>query len=78
MKNKIVKLNSQMEIKNKGLKALKKALGPAGTARFIQQYEKGSGDYSKEKYQHSGLTLEDIDRILTNGTATVKRTASVG
>jgi len=69
MKNKIVNLNSQGEIKHKGLDALKKALGPAGAARFIQQYEKGNGDYTKEKYRSAGLTLAEIDRLLRRTTA---------
>jgi hypothetical protein len=32
--------------------------------RFIQQYENGRGDYTKEKYQQPDLTVEEIDSIL--------------
>ncbi len=32
-----------------GLKALERELGPVGMARFLQQYELGKGDYTKER-----------------------------
>ena len=32
-----------------GLEALTKALGPVGMARFLQQFETGMGDYTKER-----------------------------
>ena len=31
--------------------ALKNALGIVGAARFLQQYDTGYGDYTKEKYE---------------------------
>ena len=34
-----------------GLEALTKALGPVGMARFLQQFETGMGDYTKERAQ---------------------------
>jgi len=40
-----------------GLEALAKALGPVGMARFLQQFETGMGDYTKERAQW----LEDLD-----------------
>ncbi len=40
-----------------GLEALTKALGPVGMARFLQQFETGMGDYTKERAQW----LEDLD-----------------
>ena len=39
------------EIRNIGLEALSKALGPVDTIRFLQQFETGSGDYSVERHQ---------------------------
>jgi hypothetical protein len=47
-----------------GLQALKDALGPVGMVKFIQQYENGYGDYTKEKYEQSDLAIEEIDRLL--------------
>jgi hypothetical protein len=32
-----------------GLEALCKSLGPLGMVRFLQQYETGAGDYTKER-----------------------------
>ncbi len=40
-----------------GVEALSKSLGPLGMVRFLQQYETGTGDYSKER----DSWLKDID-----------------
>ncbi|MDR0610340.1 MAG: hypothetical protein LBG58_09545 [Planctomycetaceae bacterium] len=47
-----INVNNLVEIKRRGLQALKEALGPVGMVRFIQQYENGNGDYTKEKYRN--------------------------
>jgi hypothetical protein len=39
------------------LEALAKALGPVGMVRFLQQFESGLGDYTKERE----LWLKDMD-----------------
>lgn len=44
-----VNLNNPMEIRRIGMEALRKVLGPAGMIKFMQQYDKGYGDYTKEK-----------------------------
>ncbi len=44
-------------IRKLGLEALAKALGPVGMVRFLQQFESGIGDYSKERKQW----LKDMD-----------------
>ena len=36
-------------IREKGLDALVKALGPIDMARFLQQFELGSGDYTRDR-----------------------------
>ena len=44
-----------------GLEALTKALGPVGMARFLQQFETGMGDYTKERAQGlKGINVETI------------------
>lgn len=48
---------SPSSIRKLGLKALAKSLGPVGMARFIQQFEAGSGDYAKERVKW----LKDMD-----------------
>jgi hypothetical protein len=35
------------EIRSLGFEALLRELGPAGTIRFLQQYETGRGDYTR-------------------------------
>ncbi len=47
------------QIRNAGLDALMKALGPVGMVRFLQQFETGKGNYSTER--HTWLTDENID-----------------
>lgn len=37
------------EIRSLGFEALLRELGPAGAIRFIQQYETGQGDYTRDR-----------------------------
>jgi hypothetical protein len=64
--NATIDVNNLSEIRKTGLQALREALGPVGMVRFIQQYENGYGDYTKEKYQQPNLTVEEIDNVLKN------------
>jgi len=57
-------LNNMAEIRTIGLKALLEALGPVGMARFMQQYDAGYGDYTKEKYDIPDMSMEEIDSSL--------------
>lgn len=43
-----------MQIRAAGLAALMRELGPTGMVRFLQQYETGSGDYSRERHEWLG------------------------
>lgn len=62
---KTVDINNPIEIRTIGLNALKEALGYVGMVRFIQQYDRGYGDYTKEKQNRQDeLSLDDIDDIL--------------
>ena len=45
------------ELRRAGIDALVRALGPVGTARFLQQFDSGYGDYTADR-----------DRILGNPT----------
>ncbi|MBM4037713.1 MAG: hypothetical protein FJ290_04290 [Planctomycetes bacterium] len=49
------------QIRRKGLCALHRELGPVGMVRFLQQFETGSGDYTKER--HAWLGDPDV-RVL--------------
>jgi len=57
-----IKRMSLEEIRLKGNAALFDALGPVGMIRYLQQYEKGAGDYSIQR--HALLDDLDLDTLL--------------
>ena len=57
---KTININNLVQIRNIGLNALKNALGVVGATRFLQQYDTGYGDYTKEKYD---MPEEDANSI---------------
>ena len=59
-----VNLSNPIEIRNVGIKALQEALGPVGMVKFMQQYDMGYGDYTKEKQEQSDISLDEIDMLL--------------
>ncbi len=60
---------SLQEIRTIGFDALLRELGPAGAIRFIQQYEMGQGDYSKDRHQWlDQYSVSDIVSQLKNET----------
>jgi len=48
------------EIRKIGIEALAKALGPIGMVRFIQSFDLGSGDYTKERLQWLDQSIDEI------------------
>ena len=51
------------EIKTIGWRALVKELGYSSATKFILLYEKGEGDYTKERKElFKNITIEDIVR----------------
>jgi hypothetical protein len=48
------------EVRKEGIQALTKTLGPVDMARFIQSFEAGSGDYTKERHEWLPDNLDDI------------------
>ncbi|HEY3321267.1 MAG TPA: hypothetical protein VGP72_12425 [Planctomycetota bacterium] len=49
------------EVRERGLRALARELGPAGLIRFMQQYQTGSGDYTKQRKKLlAGDTMKSI------------------
>ncbi|HUT35754.1 MAG TPA: hypothetical protein VNE39_19865 [Planctomycetota bacterium] len=44
------------QIYEAGLDALSRELGPVGMVRFLQQFETGRGDYSRERHRLLGKT----------------------
>lgn len=58
---------TQAQIRQLGIEALTKALGPAGMARFMQQFEIGSGDYTRDRDQILGdPSIEEIFARIEN------------
>jgi hypothetical protein len=52
------------EVRRDGLAALEERLGRADMVRFLQQFETGRGDYSRERRSWvDETTLENIQRI---------------
>lgn len=50
-------------IRKAGLEAVAKELGPLGMVRFLQQFETGRGDYTKERDQW--LKDADIKEVIS-------------
>ena len=59
-----VNLNNPIDIRTVGIKALQEALGPVGMVKFMQQYDMGYGDYTKEKQEQPDISLDEIDMLL--------------
>ncbi len=52
-----IKTMTLEQIRLAGLEALARELGPVGMVRFLQQFETGQGDYSKERHDR----LDELD-----------------
>jgi len=50
------------QIRKAGIDALAKTLGPVGMTRFLQQFDSGKGDYTKEREQWLGKV--SIDQVV--------------
>lgn len=49
------------KIRKEGIDALSKRLGPDGMIRFMQQFNSGSGDYTRDRHiLFDDLHIEDI------------------
>jgi hypothetical protein len=65
----IIDVRSINEIRKIGIDALADALGPVDMARFLQSFDLGSGDYTKERAkwldQNQEAILEEIKKRRT-------------
>ena len=59
-----VNLSNPIEIRNVGIKALQEALDPVGMVKFMQQYDMGYGDYTREKQEQPDISLDEVDMLL--------------
>ena len=53
-----INLGNPAEVRRTGISALSDALGPAEMTIFLQQFESGVGDYTKEKYEQPNIPLD--------------------
>lgn len=52
---------SPSNLRKKGLQALHKSLGPVGMVRFLQQFEEGTGDYTRDRKRL--LTAKNVSEV---------------
>jgi hypothetical protein len=64
MENSMININNPLEIRMVGMNALKEALGLVGMVKFMQQYNLGYGDYTKERLEEPDQSLDEIDKLL--------------
>ena len=57
-----VETMSPMEIWQTGLDSLSRDLGPVGMVRFLQMFEKGQGDYTRDR--EKWLPDMDVDALI--------------
>jgi hypothetical protein len=50
----------RQEIRRREIEALAEALGPVDAVRFLQSFDLGKGDYTKERAQVRDLELDEI------------------
>ena len=52
---------TEVEVRDVCFKAIKREVGPVGLARFLNQYLRGRGDYTKERGEWLGdITVNDV------------------
>jgi hypothetical protein len=57
-----INMHDQFMIRKIGMDALREKLGVVGAVRFIRQFSKGSGDYTRDRWQW--LDEDTFDDIL--------------
>ena len=55
-----MKVKTLHEIHHEGMNSLLKTLGPVDLIRFIQMFDHGKGDYTKERKQWLSDDLDEI------------------
>ena len=60
-----VQMMTPQQIRVAGLAALSRELGLVGMIRFMQQFEMGQGDYSKDRHKWlDKYTVDDIAKMV--------------
>jgi hypothetical protein len=67
------------QIREAGMAALARELGVVGMIRFMQQFELGKGDYSKDRHQWlDHYSVDDITHIVSEKKSGYERKKSTG
>jgi len=69
---------SAEEIRKIGMDALAEALGPMDAVRFLQSFDLGRGDYTRERSHVLGLTLDEIFMRMQQSHHDKKRMRPIG
>jgi len=56
----VKELKTLDKIRKEGIDALAKSLGPVGMVRFIQSFDLGKGNYTKERSQWLDQGMDEI------------------
>ena len=68
-----VQMMTPQQIRVAGLAALSRELGLVGMIRFMQQFEMGQGDYSKDRHKWlDKYTVDDIAKMVREKKVTYK------
>ena len=59
--NRVLDIRNPILINRIGIEVLIRELGRIGAINFIQQYDRGNGDYTKERSQYfDNMSVDDI------------------
>ncbi|MCC6298656.1 MAG: hypothetical protein IT314_05130 [Anaerolineales bacterium] len=68
-----VQMMTPQQIRVAGMAALSRELGLVGMIRFMQQFEMGHGDYSRDRHEWlDKYTVDDIAKMVREKRATCK------
>jgi hypothetical protein len=74
MSEEIIDIYNFSELRQRGIDALTKALGPVGMAYFLRQFEPGHGDYTAERGALlADVKLEDFEAYAKRGKELVNK-----
>ncbi len=69
-----VQMMTPQQIRIAGLEALSRKLGVVGMIRFMQQFEMGRGDYSRDRHQWlDQYSVDDIAKMIREKKAPTKK-----
>jgi hypothetical protein len=74
LKTETIDIHDARFIREKGLEALTRELGPVGTVYFLRQFNSGKGNWTEDrKKELAGLAIEDIEKDIAKLRSTPMR-----